>query len=119
VANGIEVDCRLHLPDPALSDRRLGAELETTVYRLIQEALTNIAKHAGAQQVAVQVDAAHGTVEIEVTDDGRGFDTAQTTGGFGLTGMHERAALAGGTVTVTSQPGRTTVRARLPADFVG
>jgi signal transduction histidine kinase len=119
VANGIAVDCQLHLPDPALNDRRLGPELETTVYRLIQEALTNIAKHAEAQQVAVQVDAADGTVEIEVTDDGRGFDTTQTTGGFGLTGMHERAALAGGTVTVTSQPGGTTIRATLPTRFVG
>jgi signal transduction histidine kinase len=118
VANGIAVDCRLHLPDPALSDRRLEPELETTVYRVIQEALTNIAKHAAAQQVTVEVDAAHGTVEIEVADDGRGFDTAQTPGGFGLTGMRERAALAGGTVTVNSEPGRTTVRARLPARFV-
>jgi signal transduction histidine kinase len=119
VANGIDVDCRLHLPDPALSDRRLSPELETTVYRLIQEALTNIAKHAGAQQVAVQVDAGHAMVEVEVTDDGRGFDTAKTTGGFGLTGMRERAALASGTMTVTSQPGRTTIRATLPARFVG
>ena len=120
VANGIDVDCRLHLPDPALNDRRLSPELETTVYRLIQEALTNIAKHAGAQQVAVQVDAAQAMVEVEVTDDGRGFDTAaQRTGGYGLTGMHERAALAGGTMTVTSQPGRTIVRASLPARFAG
>jgi signal transduction histidine kinase len=118
VANGIDVDCRLHLPDPALNDPRLGPELETTVYRLIQEALTNVAKHAGAQHVGVQVDAADGTVEIEVTDDGRGFDTARVTGGFGLTGMHERAALAGGTVIVTSRPGGTTVRATLPAGFV-
>jgi signal transduction histidine kinase len=117
VVNGIEVDCRLHLPDPALNDRRLAPELETTVYRLIQEALTNVAKHAGAEQVAVQVDAAHGVVEIEVTDDGRGFDTAQTTGGFGLTGMRERAVLAGGDVTVTSQPGRTMMRATLPARY--
>ena len=119
VANGIDVDCRLHLPDPALSDRRLSPELETTVYRLIQEALTNVAKHAGAQQVAVQVDAAPATVEVEVTDDGGGFDTAETSGGFGLTGMRERAALAGGTVTVSSHPGGTTVRATLPARFVG
>jgi signal transduction histidine kinase len=118
VANGIDVDCRLHLPDPALSDRRLSPELETTVYRLIQEALTNIAKHAGAQQVAVQVDGGQATVEVEVTDDGRGFDSAQTTGGFGLVGMHERVALAGGTMTVNSQPGRTTIRATLPARFV-
>jgi signal transduction histidine kinase len=119
VANGIDVDCRLHLPDPARNDRRLSPELETAVYRLIQEALTNIAKHAGAQQVAVQVDAAGETVEIEVTDDGRGFDTAQTTSGFGLTGMHERAALAGGSMTVISRPGCTTIRATLPARFAG
>jgi signal transduction histidine kinase len=119
VANGIDVDTRLHLPDPARNDRRLSPELETAVYRLIQEALTNIAKHAGAQQVAVRVDAVQATVEIEVIDDGRGFDTAQTTGGFGLTGMRERAALAGGTMAVTSRPGGTTIRATLPARFVG
>jgi signal transduction histidine kinase len=105
------------MPDPALDDRRLAPELETTVYRLIQAALTNIAKHAGAQRVTVQVDAAHGTVEIEVTDDGRGFDPAQTAGGFGLTGMNERAVLAGGTVSMASQPGRTTMRAMLPARY--
>jgi signal transduction histidine kinase len=119
VANGIDVDCRLHLPDPARNDRRLSPELETAVYRLIQEALTNISKHAAAQQVAVKVDAARTTVEIEVTDDGHGFDTARSTGGFGLTGMRERAALAGGSLTVTSQPGGTTIRAKLPARFVG
>jgi signal transduction histidine kinase len=119
IANGIDVDCRLHLPDPTLNDRRLTPELETTVYRLIQEALTNVAKHADAAQVAVQVDAADGTVEIEVTDDGHGFDTAQTTAGYGLTGMRERAALADGTVTLASQPGRTTVRATLPARYTG
>jgi signal transduction histidine kinase len=117
VAEGIDVDCRLQMPDPALDDRRLAPELETTVYRLIQAALTNIAKHAGAQRVTVQVDAAHGTVEIEVTDDGRGFDPAQTAGGFGLTGMNERAVLAGGTVSMASQPGRTTMRAMLPARY--
>jgi len=119
VVNGIDVDCRLHLPDPTLSDRRLTPELETTVYRLIQEALTNVAKHADAAQVTVQVDAADGTVEIEVTDDGHGFDTAQTTAGYGLMGMRERAALADGTVTLASQPGRTTVRATLPARYAG
>lgn len=67
----------------------------------------------------MQVDAADGTLEIEVTDDGHGFDTAQTTAGYGLTGMRERAALADGTVTLASQPGRTTVRATLPARYTG
>jgi signal transduction histidine kinase len=119
IANGIDVDCRLHLPDPTLNDRRLTPELETTVYRLIQEALTNVAKHAGAQQVTVQVDAADGTVEVEVTDDGHGFDTAQIAAGYGLTGMRERAALAKGSVTFASQPGRTTIRATLPARYTG
>jgi signal transduction histidine kinase len=66
----------------------------------------------------VRVDAARATVEIEVSDDGGGFDTDQTTNGFGLTGMRERAALAGGTMKVTSAPGGTTITATLPARFV-
>lgn len=117
VTHGLDVHCRLRLPDPALSDPRLASELETTVYRLIQEALTNIAKHADARQVTVDVDAVDGRVEIEVADDGRGFDPEHTSAGFGLTGMRERAELAGGTIDVRSVPGRTTVRAVLPARY--
>ena len=93
---------------------RLGPELETTVYRLVQEALTNVAKHAAAEHARVVVRTSGGRVEIEVADDGSGFDPDATTSGFGLAGMHERVALSGGEISVTPGPAGTTVSARLP-----
>ncbi|HET9740755.1 MAG TPA: GAF domain-containing sensor histidine kinase [Solirubrobacteraceae bacterium] len=93
---------------------RLDAELETTVYRLVQEALTNIAKHANAESVRVGVALDYDVVRIEVTDDGRGFDPDARVEGFGLIGMRERVALAHGRLDIESAPGRTVVRADLP-----
>ena len=93
---------------------RLDAELETTVYRLVQEALTNIAKHANAESVRVSVTLDYDAVRIEVTDDGRGFDPDARVDGFGLIGMRERVALAHGRLDIESSPGRTVVRADLP-----
>jgi signal transduction histidine kinase len=117
VVYGTEVDCRLELPDPAETDHRLAAELETTVYRLVQEALTNVAKHSDAKRVTVEVAATDSQVTLEVADDGAGFDAAAVESGFGLTGMRERVALARGTMEVRSGSGGTTVRATLPARF--
>ena len=97
-----------------LPGARLGQELETTVYRLIQEALTNVAKHAAAEHVQVTVRGAGGQLEVQVADDGRGFDAGAATTGFGLAGMHERVQLVGGTLTVTTGPDGTTVRALIP-----
>jgi signal transduction histidine kinase len=93
---------------------RLDPELETTVYRLVQEALTNIAKHASAECVRVDVALDFDVVRIEVSDDGRGFDPDARVEGFGLVGMHERVALAHGHLAIESAPGRTVVRATLP-----
>jgi signal transduction histidine kinase len=91
------------------------SELESTIYRLVQECLTNVARHAEAERVRIDVAERDGCVEITVRDDGRGFDTSDTNGkGFGLTGMRERVALAGGDLDIESSPGRTTVRAKLP-----
>ena len=98
----------------ALGPRRLDPELETTVYRFVQEALTNVAKHARAEHVRVWLTAADGTIEIGIADDGRGFDPAQRGEGFGLLGMHERAALYGGDMQVVSSSAGTTVRASIP-----
>src|SRR6202022_4711045 len=92
-------------------------ELETTVYRLVQEALTNVAKHANAERVRVEVVASNGQVSVEVADDGSGFDIAAVDAGFGLTGMRERVALAGGTIEIASGRGGTSVRAALPAHY--
>jgi signal transduction histidine kinase len=90
--------------------------LEATIYRTVQEALTNVVKHAEAESVAVTVRESDGIVDVGVRDDGRGFDAEQHTSGFGLVGMRERVTLAGGTLTVQASPGAgTEVRARLPA----
>jgi two-component system, NarL family, sensor histidine kinase DevS len=93
-------------------------EAEATIYRVIQEALTNAVKHADASRIEVAVREDDEGVEIVVRDDGRGFETgatAATSEGFGLLGMRERIALAGGTLAVASSPGNgTEIRARVP-----
>jgi signal transduction histidine kinase len=94
------------------------AEVEATVYRLVQEALTNAVKHADATQVRVEVHEDEDGIDIVVRDDGKGFDPAAAveSAGFGLLGMRERIALVGGTVRVMSTPGEgAEVRARGPA----
>ena len=94
---------------------RLDPELETTIYRIVQEALTNIAKHARAERVGIHVALDGDVVHVEVEDDGHGFDPQARAEGYGLVGMHERVALAHGRLDVDSAPGRTVVRAALPA----
>jgi signal transduction histidine kinase len=89
-------------------------ELESTVYRLVQESLTNAVRHAGASHVHIHVTERDGFLDIAVSDDGGGFDPAAQATGFGLLGMRERVALAAGELTVETGPGGTTVRARLP-----
>ncbi|MFI5008906.1 MAG: GAF domain-containing protein [Solirubrobacterales bacterium] len=106
--NGTEVDGQLELPDMA------DAELESTVYRLVQEALTNVAKHARADTVRVAIGGSDEEVSIEVQDDGTGFDTDTKTEGFGLAGMRERVSLAGGTLKISSGEQGTLVRICLP-----
>ena len=97
-----------------LGPERLAPELETTVYRFVQEALTNVAKHAHAQHVRVHVTRAQGALEVEVVDDGRGFRVEQRAEGFGLVGMHERAALVGGAMRVESSRAGTIIRGSFP-----
>ncbi len=93
---------------------RLPMEVESTVYRLVQEALTNIGKHAAATRVDVRVTERDGQIEVEIADDGRGFDATATSSGFGLLGMRERVALLDGQIDIVSAPGRgTSVRATL------
>lgn len=90
------------------ADHRLAPELETVVYRIVQEALTNVARHAGASAVGVRVTAGVGVVRGEVSDDGRGFDPAPVAASLGLAGMRERAALAGGRLEILSAEGAGT-----------
>jgi signal transduction histidine kinase len=94
--------------------RVLAADVELSAYRIIQESLTNVLRHAEAETCRVSVDYGPGELAIEVTDDGRGGDPA--TGGFGLTGLRERVALVDGTFTAgTRRDGGFQVAARLPA----
>jgi signal transduction histidine kinase len=113
-ANDLEITASLVLPggdDLAL----LSPELETTIYRMVQESLTNIVKHARASHVRVGVEVAGTTATITVVDDGAGFDTTEGVAGFGLAGIRERVYLAGGSLKITSVPGQgTRVEAKLP-----
>jgi signal transduction histidine kinase len=112
--HGNEVVLELDLPDPLEHAQRLAPEIETTVYRLVQEALTNTAKHAAASSVRIGVSSANGTVSIEVVDNGDGFDVTSPRSGFGLAGMRERVTLAGGSFEIASGSAGTAIRAGLP-----
>ena len=100
-----------------LGSERLAAEIESTVYRVVQEALTNVAKHARASSVLVCVTGGEDALEIVIRDDGRGFDGHGRSTGYGLLGMRERLALVHGTLSIESTPGEgTTLRATIPVD---
>jgi signal transduction histidine kinase len=111
-ANGLEIHAEVQLGD----DQRLASEVETTVYRIVQESFTNVIKHARAASVELRVRCDGPELEVCVADDGIGFDPeGAQAAGFGLAGMRERVELAGGELSVL--PGAvagTTVRARLP-----
>ncbi|GAB7045135.1 heme exporter protein CcmD [Catenuloplanes indicus] len=93
--------------------RTLAADVELSAYRIIQESLTNVLRHADAETCRISVDYGPGELAIEVADDGCGGDPA--TGGFGLTGLRERVALVNGTITAgTRRGGGFRVAARLP-----
>lgn len=118
--HGLEIESDIDLDyDAGRQATRLTPEIESAIYRLVQESLTNVGKHAGADKALLRVVEAEGQITVEVRDDGRGFDPEQPNGGFGLVGMRERAGLLGGTLEVASEPGEgSTVRARLAAEHV-
>ena len=96
---------------------RQAPELEAAIYRFIQEALTNVVKHAGATRARVRVQEADGWVEATVEDDGEGFDESAAHDGFGLLGMRERVDLRNGTLTIDTEPGRgSRIVARFPVE---
>jgi len=105
-----------------LEEKRLTPQVETTLYRIVQEALTNVARHTEASQVSVLLEQRKGSVIAIIEDDGRGFDVegALTSGQLkrlGLHGMQERAHLVGGMLTLESTPGvGTTVFIEIPLD---
>ena len=108
---GIAVDFQT-----ALADERLPEEVETALYRIVQESLTNVVKHARARRVSILLARKNSAVKAVVEDDGQGFDPAeQADDGFGLVGMRERLALLGGRLEIESgRGGGTTVAAEVP-----
>jgi signal transduction histidine kinase len=109
--SGITVDVEANL-----DEARLPAELETALYRIAQEALTNVAKHADAKHVSVVVSRRVGSVSVVVEDDGRGFGSiGSDSGGLGLVGMKERVGLLGGRLAIESTEGSgTAIVAEVP-----
>jgi signal transduction histidine kinase len=127
--DGLEVQTEIDLvpgsghqgPDP--NQRRLDPELESTIYRVVQEALTNVSRHAQATHARVSVVERDGIVRASVTDDGQGLPEADRLGprgdglegGFGMSGMRERTELVGGELELVPAPGKgTTVRLTVP-----
>jgi signal transduction histidine kinase len=114
--NGIKTELKVYG-----DRRRLPPEAELTLFRIVQEALNNVRKHSQASRVVTTVEFGEGRVRINVDDNGQGFeltgrtDDLATTGKLGLIGMHERARLLNGTLTVRSEPGQgTTIAVDVP-----
>jgi signal transduction histidine kinase len=109
--SGIAVDIQTNL-----DSQRLAPEVETALYRIVQEALTNVAKHAEATHVSIVVTRRESSVSVVIEDDGQGFGAGGGTGdGLGLVGMKERVGLLGGRLALESTEGAgTTVVAEVP-----
>jgi signal transduction histidine kinase len=101
----VAVRCELDLED------RLPSEIETAIFRAVQEAIVNISRHAHAESVLIQGAVEHGVLTVEIEDDGDGFDPGQVVQahdslrGVGLLGMRERLEIFGGTLRIDSEPG--------------
>jgi signal transduction histidine kinase len=112
VIDGLEVELNLEISQVR---EHLGANAESMLYRAVQEALANVARHAAARRVEVAVRAREGAIEAIVRDDGVGFEASSASSGFGLLGMRERAMLMGGELELQTAPGAgTTVRFIMP-----
>jgi two-component system NarL family sensor kinase len=98
--------------------RPLPPRVEAALYRICQETLTNVARHAGAERVAIRLVATPERVRLVVEDDGRGFDASRVPEGrHGIVGMRERAEMLGGTLEVRSGPGAgTRIEATVPLE---
>ncbi|HEY7953299.1 MAG TPA: GAF domain-containing protein [Solirubrobacteraceae bacterium] len=118
---GIEVDVSIDLAyEQGRANARHTPELEVALYRIVQEALSNAAKHGHAARAVVEISEDYTSIQLTVRDDGEGFDpqTVQSSG-FGLLGMRERVQLLDGALQIESAPGAgTTVRATLPVQRV-
>jgi signal transduction histidine kinase len=113
---GLEITTEIALSSDDEGAPRLAPDLESTAYRIVQEALTNVGKHAEATTVSVRMAESDGRLEVSIRDDGRGFEPSAPRTGFGLTGMRERVEMLGGSLALESSPAGlgTLVRASLP-----
>jgi len=123
--DGLDVQIEIEIgPEP--EQHRLDAELESTIYRVVQEALTNVSRHAQATTATVRIVERDGVVRASVTDDGKGLPEADRLGprgdglegGFGMSGMRERAELVGGELELVPAPSKGTVM-RLTVPLAG
>jgi signal transduction histidine kinase len=115
---GLEVELQVQgARGQARRPRGVATEVETAVYRITQEALSNARRHGGATSVRIRVIESESTIETSISDNGRGFDPTGRSSGFGLIGMRERAEILGGRLEVTSSSAQgTSVRAVLPVE---
>lgn len=118
-APGLEVETRINLAfEEGRAEERLDDERETAIYRIVQEALNNTVKHAGAAHALIEIveDDDRGAVRVAIQDDGDGFDPNGESTGYGLSGMRERVELLGGAIEIRSAPGEgTEIRATMPS----
>jgi PAS domain S-box-containing protein len=112
---GIDIETHFDLREQDGAPRRLASDVETTAYRIVQECLSNAARHAEASRVEVELTQRNGSLAVRIADDGNGFDPATESAGYGLRGMRERVDLLDGSLTVESERSRgTEVTAALP-----
>ncbi len=113
--NGLEVQV-----EERLGAARFPAELETAVYRIVQEALSNVLRHAAAERVSIVATRRERSISLVIEDDGQGFDTAAGADGMGLAGMRERVNLLDGQLSLESSAGEgTTIVVDLPLAEAG
>ena len=113
----LQLPVELHLEnvEDLLKEGGCSALYETTLFRIAQESLTNVARHAHAQHASISLTHEQQHICLQISDDGCGFDASEQHAGLGIAGMRERAALLAGTISVQSSPGKgTTVEVILP-----
>jgi signal transduction histidine kinase len=116
--NDLSITAELVLPEGQAATAELGVDVPATAYRVVQEALTNVAKHAHASAVIVSVRIEDRRLIAEVSDNGGGFAVDGVDSGFGLSGMRERVLAAGGVLNLASSEHGTTITAALPLSQV-
>jgi PAS domain S-box-containing protein len=114
VRNTYGIDVRTSVEEAATSAAQLDPELDAVIYRVVQEALTNAARHANPEVVEISLTRSDSELRVIVSDDGSGFDVSLPVDGFGLVGMRERVSFVGGRFGLESSPDGTTVTISLP-----